>query len=149
VDFFNEVSLLYGIVLEEEMPTVGPGEGFPPGFEYLWADGVKVRTPLRCSGPEYVDYVMTWVEEQINNDDIFPSSSGMSMCSRATHYWRVLLCRQGFPKNVQQHDQASLHKIVPCLRDNLFTTFFQDGAPWSSGAPEHIVQALHLLFLGV
>jgi MOB kinase activator 1 len=75
VDFFNEVSLLYGIVMEEEMPAMGPGEGFPPGFEYLWADGVRVKTPVRCSGPEYVDYVMTWVEEQINNDDIFPGSA--------------------------------------------------------------------------
>ena len=83
MDFFNEVSLLYGIVMEEEIPTMGPGEGFPSGFEYLWADGVKVKSPIRCSGPEYVDYVMTWVEEQINNDDIFPGSAGGSPLTRS------------------------------------------------------------------
>ena len=57
------------------MPTYGAGEGFPLGFEYLWADGIKIKTPIRCSSTEYVDYVMTWIEEQINNEQIFPTSS--------------------------------------------------------------------------
>ena len=47
------------------------------GFEYLWADGVTVKTPIRCSAPQYIDYVMTWVEEHINNEAVFPSSPGM------------------------------------------------------------------------
>lgn len=75
LDFFNEVSLIWGITTETEMPTYGPGEGFPLGFEYLWADGVKIKTPLRCSSTEYVDYVMTWIEEQINNEQLFPTTS--------------------------------------------------------------------------
>lgn len=36
VDFFNEVSLLYGIVSDGATQYERPGEGFPPGFEYLW-----------------------------------------------------------------------------------------------------------------
>lgn len=36
VDFFNEVSLLYGIVADGAAQYERPGEGFPPGFEYLW-----------------------------------------------------------------------------------------------------------------
>ena len=75
MDFFNEVSLLYGIVCDDDMPRLAAGQGFPPGYEYLWADGVKVKNPLRCSGSEYVDYVMTWIEEQINDDNVFPSST--------------------------------------------------------------------------
>ena len=55
-----------------------PGEGFPPGFEYRWADGVNIIKPMRCSSPEYVDYVMTWVEDQINNEDIFPVQESQS-----------------------------------------------------------------------
>mmetsp|Transcript_11491 Transcript_11491/g.11874 ORF Transcript_11491/g.11874 Transcript_11491/m.11874 type:complete len:221 (-) Transcript_11491:89-751(-) len=75
VDFFNEVSLIWGITTETQMPTYAAGEGFPLGFEYLWADGIKIKTPIRCSSTEYVDYVMTWIEEQINNEQIFPTSS--------------------------------------------------------------------------
>lgn len=42
VDFFNEVSLLYGIVADGAAQYERPGEGFPPGFEYLWVpEGVK------------------------------------------------------------------------------------------------------------
>lgn len=75
VDFFNELSLLYGLVSEEAMHTfTSPGEGFPPGFEYRWqAPGTDAK-PIKCSSPEYVDYVMTWVDDQINNEDIFPIS---------------------------------------------------------------------------
>mmetsp|Transcript_15504 Transcript_15504/g.27550 ORF Transcript_15504/g.27550 Transcript_15504/m.27550 type:complete len:219 (+) Transcript_15504:200-856(+) len=72
VDFFNEISLLYGIVAEDAARFTKPGDGFPPGFEYRWADGVNIVKPMRCSSPEYVDYVMMWVEDQINNEDIFP-----------------------------------------------------------------------------
>lgn len=75
VDFFNEISLLWGIVCEMGgVPTAPIGHGFPPGFEYSWADGVKIKKPIACSGPEYVDHVMSWVEEISNNDSIFPSS---------------------------------------------------------------------------
>jgi MOB kinase activator 1 len=79
VDFFNEISLIWGIVNESGVIAQGPGEGFPPGFEYLWADGVTVKTPIRCSAPQYIDYVMTWVEEHINNEAVFPSSPGTKL----------------------------------------------------------------------
>lgn len=29
-------------------------------YKYLWADGVKVKTAIECSAPEYVEYLMTW-----------------------------------------------------------------------------------------
>lgn len=42
MDFFNEVSLLYGIVADGAAQYDRPGEGFPPGFEYLWVpEGAK------------------------------------------------------------------------------------------------------------
>eukprot|EP00611_Tribonema_gayanum_P018310 TRINITY_DN31401_c0_g1_i1.p1 TRINITY_DN31401_c0_g1~~TRINITY_DN31401_c0_g1_i1.p1 ORF type:complete len:242 (-),score=85.55 TRINITY_DN31401_c0_g1_i1:84-782(-) len=80
VDFFNEVSLLYGIVADDAERFGRPGEGFPPGFEYLWvpdgkAAGGRKPTPQKCSAPQYVDFVMTWVENQINNEEIFPTSA--------------------------------------------------------------------------
>jgi MOB kinase activator 1 len=75
VDFFNELSLIWGIVAEKGVGPRGPGEGFPPGFEYSWADGVKIKKPIKCSGPEYVAYVVEWVEDQINDEALFPTSA--------------------------------------------------------------------------
>lgn len=77
VDFFNEISLIWGIVCECGIPRCPPGDGFPQGFEYRWADGEKITTPIRCSGPNYVDHVLTWVEEKLNDGATFPSSTGM------------------------------------------------------------------------
>jgi MOB kinase activator 1 len=84
VDFFNEVSLIWGIVHEvrsqhdASYPLAIPvGSGFPRGFEYRWADGSKTKAPIRCSGPQYVDNVLTWTEEKLNDDKIFPRSEGM------------------------------------------------------------------------
>ncbi len=71
VDFFNELTLLYGLVSEQAQDKYNkPGEGFPSGFEYRWADGGG--KPVRVSSPEYVDYVLSWIEAQIDDPSIFP-----------------------------------------------------------------------------
>ena len=33
-----------------------------------------VKKPIKCAAPEYVDYLMTWIEQKVNNETIFPSS---------------------------------------------------------------------------
>lgn len=94
VDFFNEVSLLYGLVAEEAAETfTKQGEGFPAGFEYRWADGVKIKKPIRCSSPEYVDYVMSWVDSQINNEQIFPPSDDVPFPAQFLKYVRNIFKR--------------------------------------------------------
>lgn len=77
VDFFNEISLIWGIVCDVGIVREAAGVGFPPGFEYRWSDGSRFKTPISCSGSEYVEHVMNWVEKEINNDSLFPTSSGM------------------------------------------------------------------------
>ena len=44
-----------------------------PKYEYLWADGDAVKKPIRCSAPEYVDYVMSWIQGLLDDDKIFPA----------------------------------------------------------------------------
>lgn len=46
-------------------------------FEYLWADGAKFKKPTALPAPEYVNHLMDWVEGQVNNEDIFPTKTGM------------------------------------------------------------------------
>ncbi|ETO36114.1 Mob4B protein, partial [Reticulomyxa filosa] len=73
VDFFNAASLLYGIITEfcteESCPLMSAG----PKYEYLWMDGVKFKKPVKVSAPKYIDYLMSWVETQINDQRIFPT----------------------------------------------------------------------------
>ena len=43
---------------------------FPDGFEYRWADGVGIKTPIKCTSTDYIDYVMTFV---VTSSPIRPS----------------------------------------------------------------------------
>mmetsp|Transcript_11528 Transcript_11528/g.22677 ORF Transcript_11528/g.22677 Transcript_11528/m.22677 type:complete len:211 (-) Transcript_11528:434-1066(-) len=70
VDFFNEISMLYDLCTDDAERFQAPGEGFPPNFEYRWADG-KSSKPIRCSSPEYVNYVICWIEEQVHDESLF------------------------------------------------------------------------------
>lgn len=65
VDFFNEISLLYGIITEYCTKASCPVMSAGPKYEYLWMDGVKYKKPHKCSAPEYIDLLMSWVEEQV------------------------------------------------------------------------------------
>jgi MOB kinase activator 1 len=41
------------------------GQGFPQGFEYR-ISGEKGSAPIRCTGPQYIEHVMSWAEAQLD-----------------------------------------------------------------------------------
>merc|ERR1712130_276180 len=43
---------------------------------YLWADGVKIKKPRKCSALEYVNNLLIWVESQLNDESLFPIEYG-------------------------------------------------------------------------
>ncbi len=47
-----------------------------PKYEYHWADGQTVKKPIKCSAPKYIDYLMTWVQDQLDDEGLFPSKIG-------------------------------------------------------------------------
>eukprot|EP01087_Luapelamoeba_hula_P012831 TRINITY_DN3624_c0_g1_i3.p1 TRINITY_DN3624_c0_g1~~TRINITY_DN3624_c0_g1_i3.p1 ORF type:complete len:235 (+),score=41.84 TRINITY_DN3624_c0_g1_i3:206-910(+) len=72
VDFFNQINLLFSSISQfctkEECPVMSAG----PDFEYLWADGVKVKKPMKVSAPEYVELLLSWVQEHLDDEKMFP-----------------------------------------------------------------------------
>ncbi|KAK9792022.1 hypothetical protein WJX73_002175 [Symbiochloris irregularis] len=78
VDFYNAVSVLYSTLEEfctaSSCPTMTAGHK----YEYLWADGVKVRKPVKCSAPAYVNSLFDWIELQIDDTRIFPQNLNSS-----------------------------------------------------------------------
>lgn len=51
---------------------------FPYRYEYHWADGTNIKKPIKCSAPKYIDYLMTWVQDQLDDETLFPSKIGES-----------------------------------------------------------------------
>lgn len=49
---------------------------FPCRYEYHWADGTNIKKPIKCSAPKYIDYLMTWVQDQLDEETLFPSKIG-------------------------------------------------------------------------
>jgi len=76
VDFYNAISILYSTL--EEFCTEISCEVMSAGakYEYHWADGVKIKKPVRLSAPKYINALFDWIEEQIDNDKVFPQQFG-------------------------------------------------------------------------
>lgn len=45
-------------------------------YEYRWADGVQIKKPIEVSAPKYVEYLMDWIEGQLDDESIFPQRLG-------------------------------------------------------------------------
>jgi len=46
-------------------------------YEYLWEDGVKYKRPTKLPAPEYVDALMNWAQNLLDDEAIFPNKIGM------------------------------------------------------------------------
>lgn len=94
VDFFNQINMLYGTITEfcTEESCVIMSAG--PKYEYHWADGQTVKKPIKCSAPKYIDYLMTWVQDQLDDETLFPSKIGVP-----------------FPKNFQTIAKTILKRL--------------------------------------
>jgi len=77
VDFHRQVSMMYGTLTEfctdDTCPVMSAGRR----YEYLWADGTTIKKPIKCSAPRYIDYLITWVQDQLDDETIFPSKIGL------------------------------------------------------------------------
>lgn len=72
IDFFNEISLLFGTISEfctvDSCPQMTAG----PCYTYLWADGKQQVAPIALPAPEYVSCLLNWVQEQLDDPQMFP-----------------------------------------------------------------------------
>lgn len=71
--------MLYGTITEfcteESCAVMSAG----PKYEYHWADGHTVKKPIKCSAPKYIDYLMTWAQDQLDDETLFPSKIGNAL----------------------------------------------------------------------
>eukprot|EP00696_Hemimastix_kukwesjijk_P019584 gnl/Hemi2/8908_TR3084_c0_g1_i1.p3 gnl/Hemi2/8908_TR3084_c0_g1~~gnl/Hemi2/8908_TR3084_c0_g1_i1.p3 ORF type:complete len:265 (+),score=62.17 gnl/Hemi2/8908_TR3084_c0_g1_i1:1195-1989(+) len=77
VDFFNQINLLYGSITEFCNPSSCPIMSAGPAYEYFWADGQEIKKAIPVSAPQYVDYLMSWIQNQLDDESLFPSQFGV------------------------------------------------------------------------
>lgn len=75
--------MLYGTITEFCIEDTCPVMSAGPKYEYHWADGQTVKKPIKCSAPKYIDYLMSWVQDQLDDENLFPSKIGKC------HKWSI------------------------------------------------------------
>jgi len=85
IGFFEHINLLYGTVSEFCNLTTCPEMLVPGPRVYLWQDDKGKKT--KVSAPQYVDYVMTYVQKVVNDETTFPTKHGNEFPS---HFDQVL-----------------------------------------------------------
>lgn len=90
-----------------------------PKYEYHWADGHTVKKPIKCSAPKYIDYLMTWVQDQLDDETLFPSKIGVPFPKNFLSIAKTILKRlfrvyahiyhQHFEEVVQLGEEAHLN----------------------------------------
>ncbi|KAL0308427.1 UNVERIFIED_CONTAM: MOB kinase activator-like 1A [Sesamum radiatum] len=132
VDFFNQVNILYATLTEFCTPSTCPTMTAGPEYEYRWADGVTIKKPLVVSAPQYVEYLMDWIEAQLDNEAIFPQKFGVPFPTNFQDVVKTILKRlfrvyahiylSHFQKVVSLKEEAHLNT---CFKHFvLFTTEF-------------------------
>ena len=72
IDFFNDVSTIWAVMATDPyLSSFRPGEGFPSGVEYRWSDGASGEA-VSVSAPVYIDKVLGWIADQMNDETKFP-----------------------------------------------------------------------------
>jgi MOB kinase activator 1 len=77
VFFYNALTVLYA-VLDETLctPQRCPVMNAGPRYEYLWADGLKHKTPVKLPASQYINALFDWVEAQLDDPSVFPQRYG-------------------------------------------------------------------------
>ncbi|XVE95724.1 hypothetical protein REPUB_Repub02eG0123900 [Reevesia pubescens] len=63
-------------MLEVMVVSQLPHTSFHLRTESGWADGVQIKKPIEVSTPKYVEYLMDWIETQLDDESIFRQKLG-------------------------------------------------------------------------
>lgn len=126
-DFYNNLNEFYGCLTEfctqQNCPTMSAGAT----LNYTWIN--QDRKHVHLPAPTYIDYVMTWVQNMLDDDNVFPTKSGQdfppSFPSTVKHIYRQLL--RVFAHIYHAHYAQILHLRSEPHFNSLFAHFLAFG----------------------
>ncbi|KAH9988343.1 Mob1/phocein [Russula vinacea] len=126
-DFFQNLNMFYGVISEcctqHSCPTMSAGAT----LNYTWIN--QDRKSVQLPAPTYIDYVMTWVQNLLDDENNFPTKSGQdfpaSFPSTIKHVYRQLL--RVFAHIYHAHYPQILHLRSEPHFNSLFAHFLAFG----------------------
>ena len=67
-------------------------------FVFKWVNLCRyfeVKKPIECSAPKYVDYLLEWVELQVDDEALFPQAQGAPFPKNFPDVVRKIFTRWG------------------------------------------------------
>ena len=116
-------------------------------FEYLWQDSENYRRPTKMSAPAYIEHMMSWVQSNIDNEQMFPSRIGAvpAYRSNARHSANTSSRRCPLPEIILQFTPSDLQASVPSVCTHLLPPLPRGRSPGPRTPFEHQLQALRPL----
>ncbi|KAH9480361.1 Maintenance of ploidy protein mob2 [Psilocybe cubensis] len=126
-DFYTNLNEFYGVITEcctqQSCPTMSAGQT----LNYTWIN--HDRKSVNLPAPTYIDYVMTWIQNLLNDEATFPTKSGHdfppSFPSTVKHVYRQLL--RVFAHIYHAHFHQLLHLRSEPHFNSLFAHFLAFG----------------------
>jgi len=75
IELYNTMNLCYGIVSEFCTDSSCPQMTAGPKVTYFWADNKKKEKPVSLPAPEYIEKLVVWISEQLDDQTVFPENS--------------------------------------------------------------------------
>lgn len=163
VDFYNQINLLYGAITEfcspQSCPEMKATDEYecPPftdttpwqklitaRFEYLWQDNENYKRPTKMPAPAYIEQLMTWVQSNIDNEQVLPSKIGRYGYVLEASYM-TNMARRPVPQVIPGAGPPDLQAHVPCLRAHLLPPLPRDPRARPGAPPQHELQAVRAL----
>ncbi|KAK2465376.1 hypothetical protein APHAL10511_002730 [Amanita phalloides] len=126
-DFYTNLNEFYGVIAEcctqQKCQTMTAG----PALNYTWIN--QDRRNVNLAAPTYIDYVMTWVQNVLDDENVFPIKSGhdfpANFPSTVKHVYRQLL--RVFAHIYHAHYPQILHLRSEPHFNSLFAHFLAFG----------------------
>ncbi|KAF4617865.1 hypothetical protein D9613_005760 [Agrocybe pediades] len=126
-DFYTNLNEFYGVIAEcctqQSCPTMMAG----PTLSYTWIN--QERKNVHLPAPTYIDYVMTWIQNLLNDEATFPTKSGhdfpQTFPSTVKHVYRQML--RVFAHVYHAHFHQLLHLRSEPHFNSLFAHFLAFG----------------------
>ncbi|KAJ8593488.1 hypothetical protein M405DRAFT_839190 [Rhizopogon salebrosus TDB-379] len=126
-DFYTSLNEFYGVISEcctqQSCPTMSAGTN----LNYTWIN--QDRKSVHLAAPTYIDYVMTWIQNLLDDETVFPTKSGhdfpQSFPATVKHVYRQLL--RVFAHIYHAHYPQILHLRSEPHFNSLFAHFLAFG----------------------
>ncbi|RIB04449.1 maintenance of ploidy protein mob2 [Gigaspora rosea] len=124
-EFFNYLNMFYGTVTDfctsTNCPTMSAGPNYEP---YIWTDQNQKKN-TKLPAPTYIDYVMTWIQNLVNDENVFPTKAGREFPKEFSVIVKSIFkqCFRVFAHIYYQHYEQILHLREEKQFNSLFAHF--------------------------